>query len=471
MSDSELAANKAIVDRTKQILMANAQQYTRATLPGWLPGQDNKHDRLYKVFGLPEELTFQAKKNLYDRNGFVKGAINKLSDKTWQDDPEVVEGAGDEAENKKETATEKEFARFAKRTKLWRCFAMADKYRMVGNYSALILRIADGKGWELPADTLSPDKIIGFYPVWEDQLDVSITDTDRMSETYGEPLMWNFKETVKLNPTQNTRVKPVDIQIHASRVFYMGDVFTDGLSSESGNNLIAGGYNSASALFKLNQAGAEGFSKNAMRQIHANFDKDADMRKVAQALGVKVDEIGDAFQAMGEDLNTYLDAFTVTQGATMTPLSVSMPNIGEFAQWNMNEFCASLGGIPSTELTGTLTGDRASTENAKVMAMIAGGRREQVLNNDILDFISGLQKLGCWQGHEFDVVWPDLLVPSPLEKITLAKAMADVNSAALTTTGPEFTGDEIRVAGGYEPTGNDDLEKEVADMSAEQDAE
>ena len=67
-----------IVNRAKQILAANAQQYTRATLPGWLPGQDNKHDRLYKVFGLPEQLTFQAKKNLYDRNGFVKGAIDKL---------------------------------------------------------------------------------------------------------------------------------------------------------------------------------------------------------------------------------------------------------------------------------------------------------------------------------------------------------------------------------------------------------
>jgi len=460
-----------IVNRAKQMLIANAQQYTRATLPGWLPGQDNKHDRLYRVFGLPEQLTFQAKKNLYDRNGFVKGAIDKLCGKVWQDNPEIVEGSGEEAKDRKETQAEKEFAAFAKRTKLWRCFAMADKYRMVGNYSALILRIADGKDWSLPVDGLTPDKIVGFYPVWEDQLKVSSTDTDRMSDTYGEPLLWTYHEPVILDESMNTRVKPVDITIHRDRVFYLGDVFTDGLSSEGGNNLLASAYNSAFALFKLNQSGAEGFAKNSMRQIHANFDKDADMRKVAQALGVKVEEIGDAFQSMGEDLNTFLDAFTVTQGVDMTALSVSMPQIAEFAQWNMNEFCAALGGIPSTELTGTLTGDRASSENGKVMAMLAGGRRNQVLNNDILDFVAYMQGLGCWAGKEFDISWPDLLVPSPLEKVQLAGAMADANAKSLTGAGLLFDANEMRVAGGYEPDADDLLRDEVDDLSAEMDKE
>lgn len=457
-----------IVNRAKQMLAANAQQYTRATLPGWLPGQDNKHDRLYKVFGLPEQLTFQAKKNLYDRNGFVKGAIDKLCGKVWQDNPEIVEGSGEEAKDRKETQTEKEFAAFAKRTKLWRCFAMADKYRMVGNYSALILRIADGKDWALPVDNLTPDKIVGFYPVWEDQLKVSSTDTDRMSDTYGEPLLWTYHEPINFDHTMNTRVKPVDITIHRDRVFYLGDVFTDGLSSEGGNNLLASAYNSAFALFKLNQSGAEGFAKNSMRQIHANFDKEAKRREIERDLGLKPNEsLGDYFQSMGEDLNKYLDAFVVTQGVDMTALSVSMPAIAEFAQWNMNEFCAALGGIPSTELTGTLTGDRASTENGKVMAMLADGRRSQVENNDILDFVAYLQGLGCWAGKEFDISWPDLLVPSPLEKVQLAGAMADANAKSLTGAGLLFDANEMRVAGGYEPDADTDLQKEVDGMIKE----
>ncbi len=461
-----------IVANAKQMLAVNAQQYTRATLPGWLPGEDNKHDRLYKVFGLPEELTFRTKYFLYARDsGFVKGAIDKINAKVWQDNPTIIEGSGEEAKDRKETQTEKEFAAFAKRTKLWRLFAMADKYRMIGNYSALILRIADGKELSEPAENIKPDDIVGYYPVWEDQLEVSDTNKDRTSRDFGEPLLWSFKESDTVDKTNNTRNAMSGQTIHASRVFYLGDVFTDGLSAESGNNMLSAAYNSAKALFKLNQAGAEGFAKNSMRQIHANFDKDADMRKVAQALGVKVEEIGDAFQSMGEDLNTFLDAFTVTQGVDMTALSVSMPQIAEFAQWNMNEFCAALGGIPSTELTGTLTGDRASTENGKVMAMLADGRRNQVLNNDILDFVSFLQGLGCWTGKEFDISWPDLLVPSPLEKVQLAGAMADANAKSLTGAGLLFDANEMRVAGGYEPDADTDLQKEVDDLSAEMDKE
>jgi len=183
-------------------------------------------------------------------------------------------------------------------------------------------------------------------------------------------------------------------------------------------------------------------------------------------------EAGDAFQSMGEDLNTFLDAFTVTQGVDMTALSVSMPQIAEFAQWNMNEFCAALGGIPSTELTGTLTGDRASTENGKVMAMLADGRRNQVLNNDILDFVAFLQGLGCWTGKEFDVSWPDLLTPSPLDRMMVVDKMADVNNKSITTVGVVFDSNKMMVAGGYEPEKEDmGLQKEVDDLSAEMDKE
>jgi hypothetical protein len=105
------------------------------------------------------------------------------------------------------------------------------------------------------------------------------------------------------------------------------------------------------------------------------------------------------------------------------------------------------------------------------MAMLADGRRNQVLNNDILDFVSFLQGLGCWTGKEFDVSWPDLLVPSPLEKVQLAGAMADANSKSLTGAGLLFDANEMRVAGGYEPDVDDSLRDEVDALSYEMDKE
>jgi len=88
-------------------------------------GSDSKHGSLYRVFGLPTELTFEHKKNMYDRNGVAGGAIDKLAGKTWESYPELVEGEPS-AENKVDSPLEKELRKFCKRTKLWRAFRAMD---------------------------------------------------------------------------------------------------------------------------------------------------------------------------------------------------------------------------------------------------------------------------------------------------------------------------------------------------------
>jgi len=169
-------------------------------------GSDSKHGSLYRVFGLPTELTFEHKKNMYDRNGVAGGAIDKLAGKTWESYPELVEGEPS-AENKVDSQLEKELRKFCKRTKLWRAFRAMDTKRMVGNYAALILRIADGQDWSQPATNVRPDQIVGYMPVWECQLRVTDTEMDRTSERYGEPKAWAYQEIVSYDNSLNT--KPV----------------------------------------------------------------------------------------------------------------------------------------------------------------------------------------------------------------------------------------------------------------------
>lgn len=219
-------------------------------------GSDSKHGSLYRVFGLPTELTFEHKKNMYDRNGVAGGAIDKLAGKTWESYPELVEGEPS-AENKVDSPLEKELRKFCKRTKLWRAFRAIDTKRMVGNYAALILRIADGKDWSQEATNVRPDQIVGYMPVWECQLRVTDTEMDRTSERYGEPKAWAYQEIVSYDNSLNT--KPVqEVNIHWTRVVYFGDVFTDGSTSEFGNNLLARGFNAFTAIEKINQSGAGG---------------------------------------------------------------------------------------------------------------------------------------------------------------------------------------------------------------------
>lgn len=420
-------------------------------------GSDSKHGSLYRVFGLPAELTFEHKKNMYDRNGVAGGAIDKLAGKTWESYPELVEGEPS-AENKVDSLLEKELRKFCKRTKLWRAFRAMDTKRMVGNYAALIIKIADGQGWSRPATNVRPDQIAGYMPVWECQLRVSDTDMDRTSERYGEPKSWAYQEIVSYDNTLNS--KPVqEVSIHWTRVVYFGDVFTDGPTSEFGNNLLARGFNAFTAIEKINQSGAEGFFKNAARQLQANFTKDANLDEMARSMGIKPNEIKDAFNAIGRDLNSMFDAFMVTKEVDVNALSVSMPSPQEFFDCCLQEACASLGGFPATELTGHMTGDRSSSENNKVMAQLATSRRVNVLNNDIEDFFTHLSEIGCFKGVEVSPAWDDLLDASTGEKLANAKLMAEINQMGLGLGERYYTPQEIRTESGMEPEPEDGLEE------------
>jgi len=431
-------------------------------------GSDSKHGSLYRVFGLPTNLEFQHKKNLYDRNGVAGGAIDKLAAKTWESYPELVEGE-EEDKNKDASPLEKELKKFAKRSKLWRAFRAMDTKRMVGNYSAIILQIADGKDWSEPVENLRPDQIVGYYTPWEDQLTTADIEQDRKSPRYGEPNSWSYQELVNYDNTKNQAAsKPVTI--HWTRVIYFGDIFADGSCSEFGNNLLARGYNAFQAIEKIVQSGGEGFFKNAARQLQANFSKDAKLADVARMMGVKVEELGEAFQVIGRDLNSQFDSFMVTQDVAVNALSVAMPNPKEFFDCALQEACASLGGFPATELVGHMTGERASSENGDVMAMLATSRRVNVINNDIEDFFAHLGELGCFKGADITPVWSDLLEPTLGDKLENAKKMAEVNKLGETRGESYFTTQEVRVAGGSEPMPSDGLEElpeEDEDMSKE----
>ena len=429
----------------------------RMTALSQVMGSDSKHGSLYRVFGLPIALEFQHKKNLYDRNGVAGGAIDKLAAKTWESYPDLIEGE-EEDKNKDVTALEKELKKFAKRSKLWRAFRAMDTKRMVGNYSAIVLQIADGKEWSEPVENLRPDQIVGFYTPWEDQLTTCDIEQDRKSPRYGEPNSWSYQELINYDDTKNQAAsKPVTI--HWTRVVYFGDIFADGSCSEFGNNLLARGYNAFQAIEKIVQSGGEGFFKNASRQLQANFSKDAKLADVARMMGVKVEELGEAFQVIGKDLNSQFDSFMVTQDVTVNSLSVNMPQPKEFFECALQEACASLGGFPATELVGHMTGERASSENGDVMAQLATSRRVNVINNDIEDFFAHLGELGCFKGAEITPAWGDLLEPSLGEKLANSKAMAEVNKLGEARGESYFTTQEVRVAGGSEPEPEDGLEQ------------
>ena len=286
-------------------------------------GGNTKRPTLYQEFGYPRTITFNDFYNMYRRNAAGFAVVHRLLDGCWQDYPVIVDG--DEAQEAEKTnAWEKKVTKFMK--KLWPKVKDADRRNMVGRYSALLLQVKDNKSWNEPVDTklvksLGESALVKLIPVWEPQLTVAEWDNDRQSETFGQPKMFNFNE----QPVGDEAfVGPMRGEpVHPSRVI----LFCEGSEDDnvlSGIPLLEAGFNKGLDIEKISGGGAEGFLKNASRQIAVEFSKETDMNTLAdQAKKAGYADLGEAMGDKVNKLNRGTDAAAVMQAGQMHVLSVT----------------------------------------------------------------------------------------------------------------------------------------------------
>src|SRR5690606_24834050 len=135
-------------------------------------------------------------------------------------------------------------------------------------------------------------------------------------------------------------------------------------------------------------------------------------------------------------------------GMTAKPMQISLPSPEHFFAAPVQAFAASLG-IPYKELIGNITGERASTEDARAWAQTCMSRRENRILPLIQDFINRLERFGILPERDWHIEWPSLLDPSPEDKMARAKDMAEIN--AKHPSEYVFTPDEIREVADYDP--------------------
>tara|TARA_R110002012_G_scaffold316344_1_gene531198 strand:+ start:3589 stop:5028 length:1440 start_codon:yes stop_codon:yes gene_type:complete len=411
-------------------------------------GQDPKHHCLWDEFGYKTNLNYNDFRNMYERQGIAGGAIEMKAEKAFEAMPVMVEG-DDDAENKKESANEKEFRLFDKRLGLFNTYMDCTIRRSVGNYSALILQIADNKLWNEKAESVNADQIVKVIPVWEHQLTVNEYDQDQQSETYGDPLSFTYQEyDFNRSSTQNAAPQR-SVNIHASRVVWFGDLYSNGSEPLLGNLMLKKGYNDFVTLEKLIGAGGEGAYKNAARHIAASFDKDTSIGDLMKLFGVEdAAELGDVFQEMTQDLNSNFDAGMFGKAVDYQILSTSLPDMRDTFD-NALTSAASSVKIPASIVAMKISGERASTQDQLQFAKNITSYRNLVLTPEILrGIMAKLSSLGIWQGVEWSVCWDSLLDASEADKIDNAYKMAQTNQASVGTGEFVYTQKEIRVAGG-----------------------
>lgn len=421
----------------KPIRLANK---TFRRLEGMFPGffgGGTKQD-FYKDFGWPEQLSFQLFYNMYSRNGLAEAAVERTVLKTWETHPWLLEMQPEDHDE--ETPVEEDIRRHFGKLRFWQALMEADRRSLVGEYAAIILRIADGLTMDQPVgDAAGIESLVEVIPAWQGQLVVDEWDQVQTSPTYGQPKAFKFNETA-MGDSKAAR----QFRIHPDRVVIWskdGTVF--------GKSLLQAGYNDLLDMQKISGSGGEGFWKNAKSAPVLQVSEQARIHDLATMLGVPTDQIADKLGDVIRDWQSGLDELLMLQGIEAKTLGVTLPSPEHFHRIALQSFAASVS-MPIKILVGSQTGERASTEDAAEWAQTNMSRRQNVVIPNIMAVVARLEAFGIIDSRDWSLDWADLTEASAGEKIERASKMATINQAAGPYGDQAFTVDEIRDAAGYE---------------------
>lgn len=423
-----LAVNHALSD----VRLARAR--AMALNPGM--GLDAKRSSAWCEYGFKEDLTFDDLYKLYRRGGIANGAVNKLVTNCWRTNPEVIEGDISD-ESREETQWEKASKQvFTHR--FWRAFAKADTRRLVGRWAGILLHIKDSKNWN--EQVVKGKALQKITPVWASALKVGSRDSN------GNITNWQYTEMLSDGSSSQR-------DIHPDRLLIIGDM------SEDEIGFLEPGYNACVSLEKVEGGSGESFLKNAARQLNINFDKEIDFNNLASMYGVSVGDLQDKFNEAAVEVNRGNDVTLTTQGASVTPLVTSVADPSPTYDVNLKTFSSSVD-MPSRIIVGNQSGERASTEDQIYFNSRCQSRRGD-LSFDVEDMVDKLIYLQIIKPvSKFSIVWDELNEQSSSDKLDSAVKMSNINQTSLASGEQVFSVNEIRVAAGYEPLGNDVLGEE-----------
>lgn len=422
----QLAVNHAVND----LRMARARM--GLINPGM--GLDAKRNAAWCEYGWKTDLEFRDFYNLYRRGGVAHGAVEKIIGAVWKTSPWVIEG--DDQDNSRDETDWERSNRQVLTPRLWRWWAEADRRRLVGRYSGLLIHFRDSSQWDQPV-TRAAVGIAKLTPAWAGSLHPIKFDEDEQSENFGQPTMWQFVEAGTGNRPGR------QIEVHPDRVFVLGDWTRDAIG------LLEPAYNAFTSLEKVEGGSGESYLKNAARQLSVSFDKEVNLANIASMYGVSMEALHQKFNDAARDINMGNDTMLINQGATVTPLVANVPDPRPPYDVNLQTIAAATD-TPVKIITGMQTGERASSEDQKYFNARNQARRGD-RSFEIEDFVRHLIRVKAIKPiGEFTVMWDDLTEPTQGDRLANAKLMSEVNQTAVATGEAVFLAEEIREAAGYD---------------------
>ena len=405
---------------------------------------DAKRPAAWTVYGYPEQVTFPMLLSAYLRGGPAHGAVHRLLDTCWQNNPRVMRPGGDA-----ETAWEAQVARVFDDVDVWEKLQDFDRRNMVGRFSALVYRVADGQTLDQPL--VRATKLVDLVPLYEDQIKVTSWFSDRTDwENFGKPRMYQMRTmSPAAQATGDTQAQPEEwLDVHPSRVQILAEGSVGGMFD--GVPMLLPGFNALVDLEKITGGSAESYLKNSARTLNIEFAPDASPQ-VAAGVGSNA-EVAEALDEQVKRVNRNQDAAIITQGADVKALQTATHDPTGAWTAAANTFAAGMR-IPFTLIFGQQTGRLASDEDKADMQARGKSRRARLLSRMIREFVRRMQACGVLPAGDFEIEWPPLDAPGDKDRVEILKAMTAAMQAAAAAglTEPLFVGKELRKVQGYEP--------------------
>ena len=406
--------------------------------------QDRKHKMPWKSYGYPETLTFLDFYDMYRRNPYAKAGVNRTVEKTWETFPELVE----DEDHHNQTPWEKKVNAQLKKWRFWHHLKQLDEKQRVGEFGALAFMVRDGEALKDPLYSAGPEDLVKIRTLYQGQLYINTYNYDETDPNYGDPKMFQFIENI---PGENSRGKERSVELSPSRLV----VWAEGTHTGhiDGIPALEAGFNSLINLEKVLGAGGEGFWLNARSPLNIDFDPKIDINKLATVLGARgPDEIR---QKMGELIRKFrlgYDESLMTQGGSVTPIQVTLPNPKEFVDGDLSAFCASIS-TPTKILVGMQTGERASSEDQVDWNRTNQSRRETFAIPSIEHTIDRMIQIGFIEpppNGMYHVKWDSLMESTQTEKLEAAKVMSEINKNGMGAEGPVFSNEQMAQVSGFE---------------------
>jgi hypothetical protein len=412
---------------------------SREELLAFAMGLDSKRPTAWVQYGWPSEVTFDQMYRAYERTGGGNGAVHRLLDGCWQALPRIKTPKTDDV-SPWETKVNELFDDL----ELWAKFKEFDRRNLIGRYSGLIYRVADGKALTEPMERAS--KLVDIIPVFENQLKVTDWHSDPSdAENYGKPRMFQYRK--RAIASQDASGQPDEwADVHPSRV----QIFAEGSVGDmyEGVPLLRAGFNDLVNIEKISGGSGESFLKNSARTIVFKYDANAQVQAITTQEG-QTKTVREVHEEQSKSINRNQDSSIVMQGGDATTLQTSISDPKPSFEVSANNFAASVR-LPFTVIFGQQTGRLASNEDKADAIARYKSRQANELTRIIKDFVRRMQAAGVIEDGKFEVEWPDIAAPSDDEKLgNLTKMTQAMTAAFQAGLPPIFTVEELRKVAGY----------------------